>query len=126
MEYVEGVPIDQYCDEQKLSIEQRLRLFCEVCAAVEHAHRKLVIHRDLKPGNIIVTADGTPKLLDFGIAKTLESGGGPALTTYADALPFTPEYSSPEQVRGLPLTTATDVYSLGAILYELLAGARAQ
>ena len=126
MEYVEGEPIDRYCESHNLDIPQRCRLFLRVCEAVSNAHRNLVVHRDLKPGNIIVTADGTPKLLDFGIAKTLESGAAPGLTIYDHTLPYTPEYASPEQVRGLPLTTATDVYSLGAILYELLAGTRAQ
>jgi serine/threonine protein kinase/tetratricopeptide (TPR) repeat protein len=126
MEYVEGEPIDRYCESHALDIPQRCRLFLRVCEAVASAHRNLVVHRDLKPGNIIVTADGSPKLLDFGIAKTLESGAAPGLTRFADALPYTPEYASPEQVQGLPLTTATDVYSLGAILYELLTGTRAQ
>jgi tetratricopeptide (TPR) repeat protein len=126
MEYVEGEPIDRYCESHALDIPQRCRLFLRVCEAVASAHRNLVVHRDLKPGNIIVTADGTPKLLDFGIAKTLESNTTPGLTRFADALPYTPEYASPEQVRGIPLTTATDVYSLGAILYELLTGTRAK
>ena len=126
MEYVEGETIDRYCESHALDIPQRCRLFLRVCEAVASAHRNLVVHRDLKPGNIIVTADGTPKLLDFGIAKTVESDAAPGLTRFAGTLPYTPEYASPEQVHGLPLTTATDVYSLGAILYELLAGTRAQ
>ncbi len=123
MEHVEGVPIDRYCDEHKLSVPERLRLFEGVCSAVQHAHRSLVVHRDLKPGNILVTEDGTPKLLDFGIAKLLNpgvAGGG----THETVVAMTPDYASPEQVRGRAITTATDVYSLGVILYELLTGQR--
>ena len=122
MEYVEGSPINQYCDDNQLSIEQRLNLFCAVCAAVQYAHQHLVIHRDIKPGNILVTSDGVPKLVDFGIAKLLDQTAiGPDLT--ATAMPFmTPHYASPEQLRGESVTTATDVYSLGVVLYELLSG----
>ena len=124
MEYVEGVPIDRYCDERRLPIEGRLELFCRVCAAVQYAHRNLVVHRDLKPANILVTADGGVKLLDFGIAKLL-GGDGPdaaaSLTATGERL-MTPLYASPGQIRGDPISTASDVYALGVILYELLAG----
>jgi len=121
MEYVEGRPIDAWCVEQSLSVEDRLVLFEKVCRAVHFAHRNLVVHRDLKPGNILVVADGEPRLLDFGIAKLLEGDSEP-FATVAAFLPMTPEYASPEQIRGEPVTTATDVYSLGVLLYRLLAG----
>ncbi len=121
MEYVEGRPIDAWCVEQSLSVEDRLALFEKVCRAVHFAHRNLVVHRDLKPGNILVVADGEPRLLDFGIAKLLEGDSEP-FATVAAFLPMTPEYASPEQIRGEPVTTATDVYSLGVLLYRLLAG----
>jgi len=124
MEYVEGEPIDTYCDRRRLSTSSRLELFRTVCSAVDHAHRNLVVHRDLKPRNILVTEDGTPKLLDFGIAKVL----GPDLDAASSALTLrpalTPHYASPEQVRLEPVTTASDVYSLGVVLYELLTGRR--
>jgi serine/threonine protein kinase len=124
MEYVEGMRIDEYCKVNALSARARLELFRKVCAAVHYAHQRLVIHRDLKPSNIVVTAEGEPKLLDFGIAKLIE--GNDALTqtqTLATGV-MTPDYASPEQVRGEAMTTSTDVYSLGVLLYELLTGQR--
>lgn len=123
MEYVDGRPIDDYCNSKQLSATEQLKLFRLVCSAVQYAHQNLVIHRDLKPGNILVSGDGRPKLLDFGIAKLLDpqnSGSGEATATLLGAM--TPEYASPEQVKGEPITTATDVYSLGVLLYELLTG----
>ncbi len=120
MEYVEGAPIDVYCDTHRLSIRRRLELFLKVCSAVEAAHRSLIVHRDLKPGNILVTSDGEPKLLDFGIAKHLEPDA--ATLTAAGASPMTPRYASPEQVSGAPVTTSIDVYALGVLLYHLLCG----
>jgi eukaryotic-like serine/threonine-protein kinase len=119
MELIEGTPIDQYCKERDLDIPERLRLFVDVCTAVQYAHRHLVIHRDIKPSNILVTAEGVPKLLDFGIAKILDARAGAETTLIR---PMTPEYASPEQVRGEPITTTTDVYSLGVVLYRLLTG----
>ncbi len=125
MEYVEGLPIDQYSDLHKLSIDDRLRLFREVCSAVQYAHEKSVIHRDLKPANILIAKGGVPRLLDFGIAKLLNPEVfQTALVTRTDWRPMTPEYASPEQIRGHSVTTATDVYSMGVLLFELLTGHR--
>src|SRR5579875_3576584 len=125
MEYIKGEPLTHYCDDRKLSVSQRLELFRKVCDGVSYAHQNLIVHRDLKPDNILVTADGTPKLLDFGIAKILEipalDGNEPTMTMVRLG---TPAYSSPEQVRGEPVGIATDVYSLGVVLYELLTGQR--
>ncbi|HEV2707214.1 MAG TPA: protein kinase [Pyrinomonadaceae bacterium] len=122
MDYIEGVPVDEYCDRERLSISARLRLFRDICAAVDYAHRNLVVHRDLKPSNILVTADGAPKLLDFGIAKLLGRDARAGAETATAACMMTPEYASPEQVRGASITTASDIYSLGVLLYKLLTG----
>lgn len=124
MELIEGLPIDRYCDNHKLAITDRLKLFRQVCCAVQYAHQHLIIHRDIKPGNILVTADGMPKLLDFGIAKILDQREGkeqlqPTITIHRA---LTPGYASPEQATGATITTASDLYSLGVVLYELLTG----
>src|SRR5690606_20871585 len=126
MEHVEGEPLDRYCDARRLPVEARLALFTAVCEAVRYAHRNLVVHRDLKPGNILVTGDGTVKLLDFGIAKLLEADddADDVPLTRTGLRPMTPEYAAPEQIRGEAVTTATDVYALGVVLYELLTGRR--
>ncbi|MBV9009274.1 MAG: serine/threonine protein kinase [Verrucomicrobia bacterium] len=122
MEYVDGPRLDDYCREKALSIFQRLELFRQICGAVSYAHRRLVIHRDLKAANIRVTGSGEPKLLDFGIAKLFDPSSALPEVTMTFASVMTPEYASPEQVRGEPVTTATDIYSLGVLLYELLTG----
>ena len=126
MDYIDGLPINRFCDERRLSAEERCRLIDKVCDAVAYAHRHLVVHRDLKPTNILVTADGTPKLLDFGIAKLLTEDDGDSREplTRGPGLPLTPEYASPEQLQGAPVTTASDVYSLGVIFFEVLTGDR--
>jgi non-specific serine/threonine protein kinase/serine/threonine-protein kinase len=125
MEYVDGSPMTRWLRDRNASLEQRLRLFRQVCSAVHVAHQHGIVHRDLKPGNVFVTGDGVPKVLDFGVAKLLESDGvaGSTVTGLLPG-PLTPNYASPEQLRGLPVTTACDVYSLGVLLYEILAGAR--
>jgi serine/threonine protein kinase/tetratricopeptide (TPR) repeat protein len=122
MELIEGQPITEYCDSRNLPIVERLKLFTSVCSAVQYAHQRLIVHRDIKPSNILVTHEGMPKLLDFGIAKIVDtdSGTGPATLTIFRAL--TPGYASPEQVKGEPITTVSDVYALGVVLYELLTG----
>lgn len=123
LEYVEGEPIDRFVRERALTPEQRIRLFLQVLAAVGHAHANLIVHRDIKPSNILVTADGSVKLLDFGIAKLLDTETGEhSVFTLEGGRVFTPQYAAPEQVRGEPLTTATDVYALGVLLYLLLSG----
>jgi len=124
MEYIDGEPIDTYCDRRCLTIEARLKLFQAVCAAVHRAHQNLIVHRDLKPSNILVTAEGTPKLLDFGIAKWLDDRQTmhTVAVTHADFRVMTPDHASPEQIRGEPITTASDIYVLGVLLHELLCG----
>jgi serine/threonine protein kinase/tetratricopeptide (TPR) repeat protein len=124
LEYVEGEPIDRYCDTHQLDIKTRLSLFLDMLAAVAHAHANLIVHRDIKPSNVLVNTAGQVKLLDFGIAKLLETEGrdAPTLLTETGDSPFTPEYAAPEQVTGGPITTATDIYALGVLLYVLLTG----
>jgi serine/threonine-protein kinase len=125
MEHVEGVPIERYCVEHALDLNARLRLFQKVCEGVQYAHRRLVVHCDLKPSNVLVRADGTPVLLDFGISRALDQQAGSRELKAASAW-VTPMYASPEQLRGEAVTTASDVFSLGLILFELLAGRRAR
>lgn len=122
MEYVEGEPIDEFCERNNLSLKARLKLFAKVCQAVSHAHQNLIIHRDLKPSNIFVNQEGEPKLLDFGISKLLSSDESEDNLSITALGAMTPEYASPEQIKGETISTATDIYSLGVILYKLLAG----
>lgn len=125
LEHVEGEPIDRYCDQRRLDVGARVRLFLDVLDAVAHAHANLIVHRDIKPSNVLVSKDGDVKLLDFGIAKLLQGEGQEAaatLLTREGGSPLTPEYAAPEQVTGGPVTTATDVYSLGVLFYLLLGG----
>ncbi|MDE3194868.1 MAG: protein kinase [Acidobacteriota bacterium] len=122
MEYIEGTPVDEYCEKNKLSIEDRCEMFRRICEAVSCAHRNLIVHRDLKPGNILVNADSAPMLLDFGIAKLLDGANDSNMT--GGPWMLTPDYASPEQVRGEPTNTASDIYSLGIVLFQLLTGAK--
>ncbi len=124
MEYVRGEVIHHYCGQHQLSVQQRIRLFIKLCNAVQYAHQKLVIHRDLKPGNVLVNEQGEPKLLDFGIATLLDQNSSSAVHTVLHTQPRTPLYATPEQIDGQPISTATDVYALGVMLYELLSGQR--
>jgi serine/threonine protein kinase len=124
MDYIDGEPIDTWCDRHKLNVTERLKLFCAVCSGVQYAHQRLVVHRDLKPANILVTPEGNVKLLDFGIAKLLDSEGTPEDQAGTETLTsrMTPEYASPEQIRCEAVNTVSDIYALGVVLYELLTG----
>ena len=122
MEFIEGQPIDDYCRARDLNLGARIRLFQQVCDAVHYAHRNLVVHRDIKPSNLLVTAEGNPKLLDFGIAKLLHANRAADDRTQPQFRVLTPRYASPEQINGAPVSTASDVYALGVLLYELLTG----
>ena len=122
MEYVEGERIDRHCRDRRLGVRDRIQLFRQVCSAVHYAHQNLVVHRDLKPSNILVARDGTVKLLDSGIAKLLDPDEAGDELTQTGVTPMTTAYASPEQLAGDPVTTASDTYSLGVLLYELLAG----
>lgn len=124
MEFIDGIPITEFCHQKKLSLEEKLKLFREVCTAVQYAHQNLIVHRDLKPGNILVTKDGIPKLLDFGIAKLIDEElvDNNEDLTRTGVWHLTPEYASPEQIKGEKITTASDIYSLGVLLYQILTG----
>ncbi|MFK7914771.1 MAG: serine/threonine-protein kinase, partial [Pseudomonadales bacterium] len=121
MEYVDGLRIDHYCDRERLNLRQRVALFIDVCDGVDYAHRNLVVHRDIKPDNVLIDASGNAKLLDFGIARLIDDEHAQSLTQVAGA-PLTPRYASPEQLTGAPANVASDVYTLGVLLYELLTG----
>jgi eukaryotic-like serine/threonine-protein kinase len=122
MDYIVGAPVTRFAVAQRLSTRQRLELFLKICAAVEFAHRNLVVHRDIKPSNILANAEREPKLLDFGIAKLLAKDEDAAQLTAEAQQHLTPICASPEQAKGDPITVATDIYSLGALLYEMLSG----
>jgi serine/threonine protein kinase len=124
LEYVDGTPLTEWCDRQRCTVGERVGVFQQVASAVQYAHTNLVVHRDLKPANIFVTRDGQVKLLDFGIARLLQDGEAPATPLTRAGRPLTLAYAAPEQIAGLPMTAASDVYSLGVVLYELLCGVR--